>query len=176
MSYRKGIIPAFKLRKQSKGDGFIEDYVNDNLGLIEDSIISANERKQLYAVTEIPTNYDVPFMDNARAQKHIYFHTLKALKSAEYKPSLRLDGKDHRQRAYVIVRWVTKDDIDEEKYMDEFLTAHSVQPKTIQQSIIATNNPIIRDATRGLTIEGLPGTPGSAGAPTPTYRRRRRRQ
>lgn len=168
MSYRKGIIPAFKLRKQSKGDGFIEDYVNDNLGLIEDSIVQANERKQLYARTEIPTNYDIPFMENARAQMHIYYHTLKALKAAEYEPSLQLDGRDHNQRAFIIVKWITKDDVNEELYMNEFLTAHSVKPKTIQQSIIMTNNPVIRSAAEGLQLsDNTDRGPG---------RRRRRRK
>jgi hypothetical protein len=146
MSYRKGIIPAYKLRKQSKGDGFIEDYVNDNLGLIEDDIIQANERKELYSVTEIPTNYDIPYMDNARAQKHIYFHTMKALKAAEYKPRLQLEGNDHRQKAYIHIKWITKDDVDQEKYMDEFLTAHSVKPKAPDRAIIMTSNPTIQQA------------------------------
>lgn len=127
MAYHKGIIPAFKLRKQSKGDGFIEDYVNSNLGLVEQDVINANERKELHAKTEIPTNYDVPFMEPARAQRHIYFHTIKALTKAEYKAVLELVGTDHNQKAFIHTRWITKDDIIEEKYMDEYLTAHMVK-------------------------------------------------
>jgi hypothetical protein len=129
MSYRKGIIPAFKLRGQSKGDGFIEDYVNSNLGLIEDDIIQSNERKDLFATTEIPTNYDVPFMENFRAQRCIYYHTLQALKKAEYIARLELIGRNQKQKAYIHVRWVTKDDIEEEKYMDEFIIAHTIKPQ-----------------------------------------------
>jgi len=164
MAYRKGIIPAVKLRKQSKGDSFIEDYVNDILGLIEDDIILANERKELYSRTEVPTNYDVPFMSNARAQKYIYYHTLKALKSAEYIPRLQLDGKTHNQKAYIHIRWITKDDIDQERYMDEFLTAHSVKPAAKANTSIVLNT-----VNAQINPDNMPGMPGML------KKRRRRR-
>jgi hypothetical protein len=129
MSYRKGIIPAYTLRSQSKGDGFIVDYVNSNLGLIEDDIIQANERKELFATTELPTNYDIPNMENYRAQRFVYYHTLQALKKAEYIGKIEFVGHDHNQKVFIHTRWVTKDDIDEEKYMDEFIMAHSTQSR-----------------------------------------------
>lgn len=165
MSYRKGIIPAFKLRGQAKGDGFIEDYVNLNLALIEDDIILANERKELFATTEIPTNYDVPYMENFRAQRHIYYHTLQALKKAEYVGRLELVGRSQHQKAYIHTRWVTKDDIEEEKYMDEFISAHSIQTRKPDTAIRVKGH-------SGHT--GHSGHPGIHNEPVPKRTRRRR--
>jgi hypothetical protein len=166
MSYRKGIIPAFKLRGQSKGDGFIEDYVNSNLGLIEDDIIQANERKDLFATTEIPTNYDVPFMENFRAQRCIYYHTLQALKKAEYIARIELIGRNQKQKAYIHARWVTKDDIEEEKYMDEFIMAHAIKP---QVDGVKRTHPTLP------TLPGRPGYSGHSEQPDEIKRARRRR-
>jgi hypothetical protein len=141
MAYRKGILPAYKLRKQSKGDGFIEDYVNDILGLIEDDIEQAIERKELQAKSEIPTNFDIPHMANKKAQMYIYFHTMKALKTAEYIPRLELVGGDHKQKAYMHTKWITKDDVEQEKYMNEFLKAHSVKPAPVDRPTIISMTP-----------------------------------
>jgi len=172
MSYRKGIIPAFKLRGQAKGDGFIEDYVNSNLGLLEDDIILANERKELFATTEVPTNYDVPYMENFRAQRHIYYHTLQALKKAEYIGRLELVGRSHKQKAYIHTRWVTKDDIEEEKYMDEFIAAHSIQTSQRTENAIKVRKP---SASPNRPVNRTAGYDDNGDMETGQKRSRRRR-
>ena len=122
------IIPAYHIVQQAKGDGFIEDYVNENLLVIQDDISQAVDNKLNYASTEVPTVFDVPGMTNSRAQMYVYFHILKALKQAEYFPRIKIIGnKSENQRVMIYVKWLSKEDVEMEKYMNKFIQAHSLE-------------------------------------------------
>jgi hypothetical protein len=127
------IIPAYKIIDQVQGKGFIEDYVNDLLPVIEDDIkkVIDEAEKKNFSVTELPTTFDIPGMDNRRAQLHIYFHLIRALKKSHYFPKIKIDGTNPKtQRVFMYVKWLSSDDIELEQYMNEFIKAHSMREKT----------------------------------------------
>jgi hypothetical protein len=131
MSYR--MIPAYHFKSRSAGDGVIEDYVNDILRVIEDDMKQAIDNDLTRSRTEVSIYYEVPGMDNARAKKHIFFHTLRALRKAGYIPTLEeIAGPKNSPRAYIYVTWMTKEDTDYEEYMDRFIKAHSTKKPTSQ--------------------------------------------
>lgn len=127
--YIPPIIPAYKIVDAVKGSGFIQDYVNEILPVIEDDIqvtINSPEKKN-YSITEIPTMFNVPGMSNARAQKYVYFHLLRALKKSKYIPKIDIRGTDPKsQKVFIYVSWFSKEDIEMEKYMNKFIQAHSL--------------------------------------------------
>lgn len=131
------IIPAYKIIEQVSGSGYIEDYVNELLPVIEDDIKNTIElpEKKNYSITEIPTVFDIPGMNNSRAQMFVYFHLLRALKKSEYFPRIHIDGKRSKeQKVYIIVKWFSEEDIELEKYMNDYIQAHSWhKPKEYQE-------------------------------------------
>jgi hypothetical protein len=132
------IIPAYKIIEQVQGKGFIEDYVNDLLPVIEDDIkkVIDEANKQNFSVTELPTTFDIPGMDNRRAQLYIYFHIIRALKKSNYFPKLKIEGDNSKtQRVFVYVKWFSNDDLELEKYMNSFVKAHSFKDKTLKEKI-----------------------------------------
>src|SRR3972149_9395300 len=99
------IIPAYHMIRQSLGDGFIEDQVNEILAIIEDDIKQAIDRKQTVSCTEISTTFSIPSMPNWRAQRYVYFHVLRALKNAQYYPRIIIQGKKAEdQQVYIHVK------------------------------------------------------------------------
>lgn len=119
--------------RQSNGDGFIEDYVNELLCVIEEDIKLAIDNKRNFSRTEVPTNFNVPSMPNWRAQKHIYFHTLRALKSAQYFPTILIQGaKSESQQVFIYVKWFSKEDEEMEMYMDKYIKMHSMDPEVLE--------------------------------------------
>src|SRR5271165_5545598 len=88
--YNRRILPAYHFRAQHLGDEEIEGYVNDILQTIEDDIHSAVENEENRTRTQVPTFFTVTGMDNARSQRHVYYHVLKALKQNEYIPRIEI--------------------------------------------------------------------------------------
>jgi hypothetical protein len=130
MASRKGIIPAYKFRKDSSGDEFIGDHVNDILGLVEDEVVKAINEERRKCKVEIPTDFEVPYVSRVDAQKRVYFHVIKALKQAEYTAMIQFDGENsNKQKVYIHATWMTKEDSEQDKYMEDFLAAHSVSEK-----------------------------------------------
>lgn len=121
------IIPAYKIVEQVQGSGFIQDYVNEILPVIADDIQAAidSPEKKNHSITEIQTVFDVPGMDNKRAQMYVYFHLVRALKKSEYFPKIKFSGTRTNPRVYIYVKWFSSEDIEMEKYMNDFIQAHS---------------------------------------------------
>lgn len=136
------IIPAYKIKKKASGNGYLEDYVNEILPVIEDDIqkvIDSVEKKD-YSMTEIQTTFDIPGMSNKRAQMYVYFHLLRALEKAKYFANIKILGdKPSNQKVFIYVKWFSKDDIEMEKYMNKF-----IQSKTIGAVNIEEKKPISR--------------------------------
>lgn len=132
MTSRQPITPAHHIVRQGSGDGFIDDYVHEILTMVDEDVKKAVEEKRDTATTEIPTTFDVPGMINQRAQMYIYFKVLRALKQAQYFPNIRFNGKkNEEQRAFLHVKWFSKEDEEMEKYMDKFIKMHSVDQDPI---------------------------------------------
>jgi hypothetical protein len=143
------IIPAYHFRAQSLGDGEIEGFVNDILQSIEDDIKSAVENEEKKTRTEIPTTFAVPGMDNKRAQRHVYFHVLRALKRNRYIPRIEIKQvQSDSQTVFVHVTWITKEDREMENYMDKFISAHQINkpelPKPSAEMGTNTLKPVSR--------------------------------
>src|ERR1700678_1658326 len=122
------IIPAYKIIEQVSGLGYIEEYINDMLLIISDDIatvINSIDKKN-YSVTQLQTMFDVPGMDNRRAQMYIYFHLLRALKRSKYIPTLKIIGASNTQKVFIYVRWFSDENIKVERYMNDFIQAHII--------------------------------------------------
>ena len=123
------IIPAYRVREKIKGGGEIECYVNQTLKLLEGDIEDALENEKLYAVTELDTVFDIPYMKNQDAQRDVYFHIAQALIKASYIPRIMFyDKKNQSQRVFMLTTWVSKEDKEIDKYKDDFLKAISIKP------------------------------------------------
>lgn len=123
------IIPAYKIIEQVSGASYIEDYVNEILPVIEDDIKLAieNPDKRNFSITEIQTVFDIPNMSNSRAQMYVYFHLLRALKKSEYFPRIRIENNNStHQKVFIYVKWFSKEDIELEHYMNEYIQAHTL--------------------------------------------------
>ncbi len=123
------VIPAYKIIEQVSGCGFIQDYVNEIIPVIEDDIqfvIDSPEKKN-YSITELPTTFDIPGMTNNRAQMHVYFHLLRALKKADYFPKIEfINRNSHNQKVFLYIKWFSREDIEMERYMNKFIQAHDM--------------------------------------------------
>lgn len=123
------IIPAYKILEQVSGSGYVEEVVNEILTTIEEdiqSIIDSPEKRN-YSMTEVPTIFDVPGMTNQRAQMYVYYHVIRALKKSEFIPKVKFVGdKSHNQRVYFYVSWFSKDDVDMERYMNEYISSNTM--------------------------------------------------
>ncbi len=124
------IIPAYHISRQSNGDGMIEDEVNSILRVIEDDVRAAMERRVTLAITEMPTSFSIPNMMNDRAQMHIYYHVLKALREAQYDPKIRFSGsRFENQHVYIHTRWLSKEDREMEQHMDKYIKSYTMGKK-----------------------------------------------
>jgi hypothetical protein len=124
----KRIIPAYRFKLKSSGDGIIQDYVNEILRMIEDDMKQSIESEQTRCRTEISTLFDIPGMTNGRAQRYIYYHVLRALRKEGYIPAIDIKNvSPSEQHVYIHVTWFTKEDTEYEAYMDKFIKSHQVR-------------------------------------------------
>ena len=132
--YNKRIIPAYHFRAQYLGDEEIEIYVNDILQSIEDDIRYAVENEEHHTQTQLSTLFSVTGMDNVRAQRHIYFHVLKALEQNGYIPHIEFKSAlSQVQVVYIRTTWITKEDRETEKLMDKFIAHHQVGKRKMDE-------------------------------------------
>ena len=130
-------IPAAKIREITHGQGEIEQYVNELLTLIEEDIENAIENQQQFAMTELNTIFDVPYMSNKDAQRDIYYLMAQALIKAGYYPRIKYLGtKAENQRVFVYTRWNTAEDVTINKYKDTFLKQIAIKPNTYESRFI----------------------------------------
>jgi hypothetical protein len=128
---RQRIIPAYRFKQQSSGDGVIQDYVNDILRVVEDDMKQSIEDEKTCSKTELAIYFDVPGMNNSRAKLHIYFHILAALKKAGYTPRLEILRLNiDKEIVFLHVTWLSKEDTSYEEYMVQFVKAHSIKKKS----------------------------------------------
>jgi len=115
-------IPACRVRERTSGMGFIEDYVNEIIPLVEEDIENAIENEKNYSYTEIDTLFDIPYMSNKDAQRDVYYLLAMVLIKAGYYPEYRMDGrKSETQKVYILVRWKNIKDAQNDTYKDDFL-------------------------------------------------------
>src|SRR6185437_3878050 len=129
------IIPAYQIMDQVQGGDYIQDYVNEILLVIEEDIQNAIDSpdKKRYSVTEIQTMFDVPDMANKDAQRSVYYYLIRALKKAEYFPTIEFDkSKRNNPRVFMHVGWFSKEDIEAEKYMDSYILKNSTIVKKVK--------------------------------------------
>lgn len=132
------MIPAHHFRAKSSGDGIIRDYVIEFLRLIEDDIAQSIENDRTNSKTEIATYFDVPGMVNSRAQRHIYYHILTALRKAKYIPTIEIKNvRSDKQIVFIHVTWLTKEDTDHENYMDRFINSHQFKKTSEEKQPIS---------------------------------------
>jgi len=129
MIAKRRIIPAYRVVEQATGRGYLEDYINDILSIINDDIQTSveNDGKKNYSITEIQTQFDIPGMDNKRAQMHVYYHILRALEKSKYIPNLRIMEKNSHQKVFIYVRWFTEDIIKAEQHMNKYIQKHMMR-------------------------------------------------
>lgn len=143
------LVPAYHIAKRSRGDGLIEDEVNEILSVINEDIQQALELEKYSATTEIPTNFAIPEMSPARAQKFIYYHVLRALRKAGYVPKIRFVGtRAESQQVFIHTKWFTKEDEEFEDYMNKYIQAHDVSKKFTETDETDAPKPIRRRRRR----------------------------
>jgi hypothetical protein len=120
------ISPAYRIIDAVKGRDFIEDEVNLILPVIEDDVqkVIDGPDGKTYSETELPTVFDIPGLDMARARKCVYFYVLRALKKARSEPKLRVVGN----KVIVRVSWLSDDERELDAFMDKYLKHHYEKP------------------------------------------------
>lgn len=117
---------ASEVRRKAKGAGYIEEYIRDILVTIKDDILAAVERRDSQAVTELPTDFDIPTMDPSEAQRTIYYYLAKKLEELEYIPTYFQTGKTREtQKWWMRVRWFTENDDAARVYMDQYIKSRT---------------------------------------------------
>jgi hypothetical protein len=130
------MIPAYHFKAKSSGDGIIQDYVNDILRIIEDDMKQAIEDDKTNTKTEVSCYFNVPGMENTRAQLHIYYHVIKALRRAGYIPRIEIiKDKNQNKKVFVLTTWLTKEDNEMENHMFNYILKHKVKKKEDPQEI-----------------------------------------
>lgn len=117
---------ASEIRRKAKGAGYIEEYIKDILVTIKDDIMAAVERRDSQAVTELPTDFDIPTMDPSEAQRTIYYYVAKKLEELEYIPTYFQTGKTREtQKWWMRTRWFTENDEAARTYMDQYIKSRT---------------------------------------------------
>jgi hypothetical protein len=117
---------ASEVRRKAKGAGYIEEYIRDILVTIKDDILAAVERRETQAVTELPTDFDIPTMNATEAQRTIYYYLAKKLEELEYIPTYFQTGKTREtQKWWMRTRWFTENDDAARQYMDQYIKSRT---------------------------------------------------
>ena len=93
---------AADIRRKAKGAGFVEDFIRDILALIKDDILAASERCSSEAITELPTDFNIPTMKPIEAQRQIYYFIAKQLESNGFIPTFSQTGKNTENQKWWI--------------------------------------------------------------------------
>jgi hypothetical protein len=121
------LTPAWKVKKKARGDGVLDDYINDIINDAEIAIQEAVDNRLTKTTIQLQTNFDVQTMDNQRAQKYIYFYAIQELEEAKYRARISFKGnKSESQRVFLHVEWFTSKDQRIEEYMHDFLSSRTV--------------------------------------------------
>jgi hypothetical protein len=117
---------AADIRRKAKGSGYIEDEIRTILALIKDDIYAASERRATEAVTELPTDFNIPTMHPAEAQRMIYYYVAKKLEQLGYVPTYSWSGRNtENQKWWIRTRWLTQNDDDARIYMDQYIKSRT---------------------------------------------------
>ena len=127
------IKPVSKLAKNITSKEIIEK-CNELLDSIQDEIKSALESCATNITYELPTSFSIAHYTSQRAQRHIYYHILKALSDSAYIATIEFKGQaSESQRVILKISWMTPDQLNREKKMDEFIKSKIVSQKTSPQ-------------------------------------------
>ena len=115
---------AAEIKKKAFNKRIINKYILSILRLINKDIINAVNSGERESITQIPTSFDISTLSNKMAQQYIYYHLLKELEKAKFKPRIIFQGrKAEDQKVFICVKWLTKKDEKFYKYMDEYIKA-----------------------------------------------------
>lgn len=122
------ITHASKIKQNILKNDEIREHIQNILNSIDDDIHKTVEalEKTNYAVSEIPSNFNVSFMTNNEAQMQIYYGVLRALKKNGYTPKIEFKGSPQNRRVLIHLTWFTPEDIEEKKYMNDFIKSCSL--------------------------------------------------
>jgi hypothetical protein len=132
MTQFKPIILAKEVRSIMNGDGEIEEYVNEILGMLNDEIKDAIEKCHDNVTLSLRTLFDVPKMKNADVQLSVYYWISTTLEKAGYKVRFMFQGnKSETQKVFITIRWFKKQDTDMKKYMSDHIKSHTIVKKPL---------------------------------------------
>lgn len=131
---------ASEIRKKAKGFEYIKDYIRDIISTITDDIYAAVERRETEAITELPTDFDIPTMNPVDAQRHIYYYVAKMLEDNEYIPTYFKTGKTREtQKWWMRTRWFTENDDAARNYMDQYIKSRTEYTELDKELDIVTH-------------------------------------
>ena len=127
---------ARHIRRRAKGEGFIEDYMKEELSKIRSDIENASEKGELEAWTELRTDFDVPTMNPAEAQLRIYYFIFKTLQDKNYNAKFKFKGQTaNNQKVWIRTRWLTPDDANASSYMRKVLQSVTIAETVPEQPV-----------------------------------------
>lgn len=157
---------ASDIRRKAKGEGFIEDFIKDILDLIKDDILAAAERRSSEAVTELPTDFNIPTMNPADAQRMIYYFVAKKLEELGYIPTYFYSGRNtENQKWWMRTRWFTENDEQARKYMDTYIKSRTEYTEAPGDEEIVTHRrrpvkkPVQKNKTNNRTQSAVSDNP-----------------
>jgi hypothetical protein len=140
---------ASEIRSRAKGSGYVEDYIRDILALIKDDIYSASERRATEAVTPLPTDFNIPTMNSAEAQRMIYYYVAKKLESFGYIPTYSWSGRNtENQKWWLRTRWLTENDTNARIYMDSYIKSRTEYTDPHVEERVSTGRRRAKKGTR----------------------------
>jgi hypothetical protein len=99
MSLRADVLT----QSQEKERAF-ERTTRDILGMIDEEIKKAHEHGNPGVVVSIPITFTIPCVNNATAQREIYYRIIRSLDGRGFEVALNI----HQDATFVDVKWVTK--------------------------------------------------------------------
>jgi len=123
------IKPVSKLTRNVASRDIV-DKCNEILLSIQEDIKGALENCDTFLIYELPTTFGIENYTSQRAQRHIYFHLLKALQEAEYIVKIEFRGTSSTsQRVFLHINWMTPEQKLKEAEMDSFIISKVIQKK-----------------------------------------------
>lgn len=122
------ICPAYKINNKTYHDTLLGEQIVKILQDVECSVKTAFDEHKRKCKIPLPTTFDIPGLQLANAQKHIYYHVAKTLQEADYDVKLKfLDISKNKQEVFMIVSWESPEVLQQEKDMDIFLKKITIQ-------------------------------------------------
>lgn len=114
-------LNAESLTHSKLQNNHIKKEVRSILGYIDDELLKVNISGKFEITLSLPINFSIPYMNNADAQRKIYYNVLVSLIDRNFIPKLEL----HQNATLIHIRWKTDREIAEMQMQNALIAKYS---------------------------------------------------